>query len=501
MYEPITLVIDNIRTWIFHCPHQALEEIDKATSFVRPVLEGMGLKPVRYNFVDSDFAWDGWVRFLDKGKVPSVPSGLRDIVMFKLQELGMFFRVVDERKAPELEPSSYPPIPLWPHQEEAKKQMIAQPDCVARMPPRAGKTRCMLEVVRELNLRCLWIAPTTSIVDQTIRSAREWFDEKDVVQVQTKTWKEHKDALITVVTAAGMLQLPPEFFLSRQMLVCDEIHHFLENGSWGRKLAANTAHIHHRKGMSGTFFRSSGDDLALLAFIGRVGYSIGSQELLDKGYLVPTYQCFVPIEGKVKKTSGEFFAPNGVGTLGISKHAHRNDVVASAAKHLEGLGRTVLILVTTKVQGYEIKERLDGFFTKNPNAEFEAVEFASTDRKKGIIQKLYKSFSERQEVKILIGTSMVGEGVDLPPADALVYAAGRKASVPFIQSLYRVATANPGKEFGIIVDFVDKHHKTLLQHSRHRWTIASSDPVFKLSYLESLEQFPEWAANAKTGKK
>lgn len=367
----------------------------------------------------------------------------------------------------------------------------------------SGKTRTLLEVVRRLSLPTLWVAPTTSIVEQTIRAARAFFADHDAVSVSTGTWEEHKRSLLTVCTASGMLALPPEFFLNRQMLVCDEVHHFLENGAWGKKLAAHTAHIYHRKGMSGTFFRSSGDDLSMLAFLGRVGYSIGSRALLEKGHLVPTYVCFLPMTGPKlheTKTAREYFAPTGPGTLGIAKHDHRNDVAATAAHHLASIGRTVLILVATKAQGYEIQKRLEPLFPTQKNAEFGPVEFVSTDRKKKVIQKLYASFSEHQEVKVLIGTSMVGEGVDLPPADALVYAAGRKAAVQYVQALYRVCTAHPGKEYGVVIDFADQHHPALLRHARHRWRVVSDDPVFQMTYLENLHSFASWAANTAVSK-
>jgi superfamily II DNA or RNA helicase len=505
MIHQVHLCVENTRTRIYGAHPLILEEIDKVTSYLQN--ESMaGVDARRYNFADLENAWDGWVRFLDRsGEVPSIPSGLRDIVQHHLQQLGVQVYVQDYRIRPVAPASPFAPIPLWPHQEGCKDQMLGGGDVVARMPPRAGKTRTLLEVVRELNLPTLWIAPTNSIVTQTIKEAKKWFPEDQIKHVQKATWGQSKDALLTVCTAGGMLTLPPEFFSTRHHLVCDEVHHFLANKSWGRYLNEQTPHVFHRKGMTGTFFRSNGDDLSLLAFIGRVGYSISSNALLEKGFLVPTYTTFVPIDGpKVRPTSSDFLSEGGHGTLGIVQHGHRCDAVAACAKHLEALGRTVIILVATKHQGYLIKQRLDVLFPpKDQNKDFESVEFVSTDRPKQIIQKVYSSFVQRQEVRILIGTSMVGEGVDLPPADALIFASGGKAAVGYVQALYRVCTAHPGKEYGVVVDFVDKHdfpkHR-LLEHSRDRWRIASSDPVFRMSHLSGLAEFPIWAAFAAVKK-
>ena len=47
---------------------------------------------------------------------------------------------------------------------------------------------------------------------------------------------------------------------------------------------------------------------------------------------------------------------------------------------------------------------------------------------------------------------MIGEGVDLPSADALVWARGEKAAVSLIQGYYRVCTKYEGKRYAIVVD-------------------------------------------------
>lgn len=489
------IITYNTRTLIFNAQPQELEEIDRVTSYLTNEAL-MGGSPQRYNFVDRDFAWDGWTHFLDReGEASNFPSGLRDIVIQRLRQLQIPHEVWDYRVPPDARIPKHPKIELWDHQKDCHTQMVSQGDCVARMPPRSGKTRTLIEVVRSLALPALWIAPTSSIVTQTVKEAQKWIGD-DAVHVQRATWKEQGERLLSVCTASGMLQLPPEFFASKHMIVTDEGHHFVANKAWGRHLLANTPHIFHRKAMTGTFFRSNGDDLALLAHIGRVGYSIESKELLDKGFLVPTYTVFIPIEGpRVKSSRREFMAEGGHGHLGIATHGHRNDVVSAVAGHLRGLNRTVLILVATKQQGYQIKQRLDCIFPPDSSKDFEPVEFVSTDRPKHVIQKVYASFTNHEAVKVLIGTSMVGEGVDLPPADALIYASGGKAAVTYVQALYRVCTAHPGKFYGVIVDFIDKHHKGLLEHSRQRWQVASSDPVFQMSHLDGLDDFPAWATN------
>ena len=94
---------------------------------------------------------------------------------------------------------------------------------------------------------------------------------------------------------------------------------------------------------------------------------------------------------------------------------------------------------------------------------------------------------------MLIGTSLLGEGVDLPAADALVYARGESAEVSLIQNAYRVGTAVTGKGSAIIVDFADRHHRKLMLHSHERMNTYLDEPTFSVEVLQSSQQFGDWA--------
>jgi len=69
---------------------------------------------------------------------------------------------------------------------------------------------------------------------------------------------------------------------------------------------------------------------------------------------------------------------------------------------------------------------------------------------------------------VLVGTSVIGEGVDVPRAAALVYAGGGNEGVQMMQSYFRPLTAHEGKRVGLIYDFDDRHHRMLLRQSNAR---------------------------------
>lgn len=493
------VVVTPTRCSLEGVPSTVLDLIDSRTCYQH---DGAAPGGKQYNVVDREHAWDGWVRFLHRPKtIPAwLPAGLRDVALGALREAQVAYEVDDRRVEPEGcgYDQTYAPIPLWDHQEQCVQALLSDYDGVAEMPPRSGKSRAAFEVVRRRALPTIWIAPTTSIVDQTVRAAREFFAAHDAVHVTTANQAEASESMLTVCTAAGMFRLGEKFWASRGMLICDEAHHYLAQKGWGGHLNKVAGHIAHRKGLTGSFFRSGGDTMAMHAFLSRVVYRVSSTELEQRGLLVPCYSAFVRISGpkvRAKKGSG-FSGPQGHGILGLAKHAFRNDAVASIAKHLSNVGRTVLILVWTKSQGYEIQKRLEGMFPPaGPTQDVRPVEFVSTDRPKHVVRNVLDSFREHSTVRVLIGTSMIGEGTDLPPADALVYAAGGKAAVQLTQGWYRVITKTEEKQYAVIVDFADCHHKKLKAHSQQRWHTMSTDPIFRMSYCDDLAQFETWCQN------
>ncbi len=128
-----------------------------------------------------------------------------------------------------------------------------------------------------------------------------------------------------------------------------------------------------------------------------------------------------------------------------------------------------------------------------PGAQFRSVEFISTNVRRHKQQQIIDSYLGRQEVRILIGTSLLGEGVDLPAADALVYARGEKAEVTLTQAVYRVGTAHEGKRSAIVVDFADRHHRHLRDHSLERLRLYYREPTFTITILDHPSQLAGWA--------
>lgn len=454
-----------------------------------------GFKPPE----EDESAWDGYIRLLKRPKhdPPYFPTGLLPRMKRTCEKMG-YQVIIDDKRERTLEGvPEFPKIELRDYQEEAVTAAFRIGRGVLDMPPRSGKTRTMCELHRRLALKTLWVAPTDRIVQQTAGVLEGFFGKHYVVHLvggsaEAQAGAMHKNVI--VCTAATVSLLCDQLLQTREMLVVDEWHHGAAKTY--QRLFKSCDHIYFRFGMTGTFFRSGEDELAMRGLLSNTIYKVSSEELLRRGYLVPTRVLFVPVPEHPKLRGAGSTFHNGFGKHGVHEHKTRNQLVTYATSQLAKMGRKVLVLVGTKRQGYELRRMLEMFLPADSRAEFRAVEFVSTDTPRSVQNRILDSYLANQEVKVLIGTSLLGEGVDLPEVDALVYARGEKAEVTLTQSAYRVCTAVSGKRDAIIIDFADRHHRKLLAHSLERLEVYYKEPTFYVQVVDDLHNLAAWLDTA-----
>lgn len=490
------LLIENTRTQLYGAREDQLEVLDRylryPTALAGPIEKG-SLPPV----VDTG-GWNGWARCLHRPKTmpPWVPTGLLGYVRYYAQCYRWQLVEDDRRQRPALDiPEVTARIELRPYQQQAVERALALGRGVIDCPPRSGKTRMGAAIQRALNTTTVWIAPTDRIVEQTTEVLTGFFGRGYVThQVGSRGIAEAGRVKVVCATAATAANLPAEFYRTRNCLIIDEFHH--SAAASYRTIFSLCDHVYYRYGMTGTFFRSGADAMAMHALLSETIYKISPQELRQLGFLVPAHVVFLPVPSPhLRGCAGKSFQA-GHGKLGIHEHDTRNQLVAWVAYYLARLGRRVLILIGTKKQGYLIRDLLRGYLgvAESPGV-YQAVEFLSTDTDRGRQGEVLKAYEQGSTIKVLIGTTLLGEGVDLPTADALVYARGEQAEVSLTQSMYRVVTATGGKRAAIVVDFCDRHHKKLLEHAEERLRVYFEEPLFSVEVLQDIRQFPGWLEN------
>jgi len=448
-----------------------------------------------------EYVWDGATKMLHMPT--TIPAwayvGLTDRITKRLAAQGVSFAVEDHRERPEDDiPHYFVDLQLWEHQRLASTAFFEKlrwvKGCgVVVAPPRSGKTRLALDIWQKVNQPTLWVAPGSAIVAQTASVARELFGARDVAVVGDSTAEELSSALLVITTAAALLNMTPAFLRRFNFVVLDEFHHFPRNGTWAKHLFKH-APAYYRLGLTGTHGRAGPDDIALEASIGEVVYEIAPRTLLERGLLTWCYVAMIPVPGKLKSTKVSSFNRGGHGTLGIHEHEWRNATAAAAAAHLMAQGRQVIVLVGLKKQARVIADLLRGMVPVDRSADLQTVEVVTSELADAHEARVLDAFRARDRVKCLVATSVIGEGVDLPSAEGLVYARGESSWIQQLQGAYRVATAVPGKQNAVVVDFVDVHHKKLWAHSQARLATYQDNGLFGVSVLGDHTQFASWLA-------
>lgn len=487
------IVIDSDRVWLMNMPGRALKDLRRHTTYVAdPMMrQAYLLQP------EACEGWNGLKRLLHQPETlpPWLPMGLADLAEYRLKTLGISFERIDRRLsiASQLDvPVIGSPIPLFAYQEAAVDILKPHHDGVAELSPRSGKTRLGLELARQLSVGTAWLAPTSPLVEQTLKAARAFFPEHEVQIAVPGNEKKASQALIAVMTYAGVAGLSEAFWKTRRHVVADEAHHLCLDGSWMKDIVRARSHAIATHGLSATFYRSAMDDLELYAAMGPVRYRVTSTQLRDLGRLVPTRFAFLRWQGQ-RVTGTEFVGKDSVQRRGLWDHPERNALVVQVATQLAYTGRQVIVLVGLKEQGKALVEAIRPLLPRGaPGASLEPCELITGSDHDLRQRALLKAFNERQGVRVLVGTSVLGEGVDLPSADAMVYAQGRKAEVSLTQSWYRVCTAAPGKTDALIVDFADDHNPILRRHAQTRMELARQDPLFTVADVIGLRDLSSW---------
>jgi superfamily II DNA or RNA helicase len=239
--------------------------------------------------------------------------------------------------------------------------------------------------------------------------------------------------------------------------VIDEFHHAAAETY--HRISELASEAYYRLMFTGTHFRTAGDDLAMAAVCSQVLRKIEIRELLAGGYIAPPRMVFARVHGKSLPSNTPW---EEAYDQGIAEHAARNMLVAQIANALGNLnGIPTIVLVKRRAHADLLGKMIpDSVVVKGGEGSLTST--------------AVKKFADG-EGYVLIGTSVIGEGVDLPRASALVYAAGGDSSVQMMQSYFRPLTAREGKSVGYIWDFQDDHGtETLKRHAASRRIFAET---------------------------
>lgn len=507
----IKIEMDNVWSRIIgYLPSEAMQEVHDALSYRREGDE-------RSKKVEAGI-WDGVRRcFYPQSKV--FPTGLVGTVAGILRKHGLRIKYEDSRLKPEkdmyLKFEMPPGKDLYYFQREAVDAAKEIGRGIFSMPTGSGKTLTFAVAVAEIGVSpTLVFVPSLLLLKQTKEAIEKYVKHDDgspvevgivgdgqcdireitVMTVQTaitaydKKYDNNKGSVRNMTEAEIQKKYSKptkknsedpdasedlSFLKDRkavlkhlienaQVIIVDECHR-AASAIW-QEVLKFCKRAYYRFAFSGTAYREDGTGILINASFGKTLVDIPTSQLIREGYLIKPYILMV----EAPEVLGDFdtYRDERTGLI-VDSHA-RNELIAKIAQEVAELG-PVLILVNVIPHGKNIQKLL-------PGSLFVCAKDSKKKKDKAIEDLL------SGELPYLIATPIADEGLDLVSLKTLIMADGGKSSIRLRQRVGRTLRKSPGKQYSLVVDFMDGG-RNLSKHSRIRRQIYLSESEFDLSEI------------------
>jgi len=346
-------------------------------------------------------------------------------------------------------------IPLRDYQISAVQTFLQEQAMIMKAATGSGKTKVLAAVIKLLDIPTLVLMHKIDLIYQTQKKFKE-DGLTNIGIVQGNNVKTDKITLSTIQSAHKINNLQQFKFVT-----VDEVH----------KASAPTYQNLLRQldtrlklGLSGTPFSKDKLHNALVkAWIGDIKFDLSAKELIAQGFLAEPTIHMISID-KVTQTRKlkngtkiytrdiENYGWVGAERGGIIHNTYRNQKIAELAMSSPA---PVLVLVKNIKHGEKLNKMI-------ANSVFIYGDTSIEDRTNYI-----KQFEEGRDI-ILIGSTILDEGIDIVSLKTLIVCAGGKSFIRTLQRLGRALRRTKTKHKVLIYDFADTTNHYLERHSKER---------------------------------
>ena len=405
------------------------------------------------------------------------PTGLIGFVIDHLKKLNYTFVLKDRRVASTHQKIirwyNKPPIPRYYQQ-----QMIDKSNTHCRGVFEAacgcGKTLIATYMIKAKAVDTLVIVPSRALLEQTERVFINAFGKKQVDILNSTTIKRKKKlkGLIKLATVQTLSSLNKSNLLANavrdvDMLLVDEAHH--TGAQSYLDLLPTFDHIYYRYGFTGTFVRNDDRALEMYGFLSEKLYCYLPKQATEEGFLTPINFFIKGIHGRAHPNYQKEYSLNYCGN---------NNFLHEILHIVEDIPQNeqILILVDRKETSGAIIHK----FLKLH--KFDNCYISGDNNKKDIADAI-KLFND-EKIRILIGSSVIGEGVDIRSTQHLIMATGGKSLIKIVQSVGRCVRLHPGKSRSNVYDFCFTGTNFLEKHCASRIDIYNNQFTGEIKWLD-----------------
>jgi superfamily II DNA or RNA helicase len=436
-------------------PQSVVTAVDLATSYL---VEGH-----HWSKAFKRGKWDGRKRLFRK-RTGAFPTGLVPAVLEALQGLEEPVEIVDHREVPtpsgagfDLKGVSfeYP----YDYQLTTCQLMVKEKQGIVNIATNGGKSECAIAVTQHLGLKTLFIVTTLELLYQ----ARERFmtrlgvGKEEIGIIGDGVWEPGSWVTIASLPTLESRRNTPacmQLLKEADVLFIDECHH---TGSETWYTVVTLCKAYYRFGLSGTpLDRTDGANLRLIAATGDVIVKISNKFLVDRGVSAKGHIIFDKItEPQLKKGIRYPTAYK----QGVVENPQMLRKIIDWTKVFNEVGLGVLILVEEIQHGRLID---DALWTETEDV-FIPHQFIYGEESSDVRTKALADFADGN-LPVLIASTILDEGVDVPTIDALIVAGSRKSR---IRTLQRTGRGMRGARL-VVVEFANFTNKYLAEHSLTR---------------------------------
>jgi len=417
-------------------------------------------------------------------------SGLVPFATNKLRELGIQFQVEKDTSFVFKNGDIFTPpdgflkgSKLRDYQIQIVRKAVYRQRGIIALPTRSGKTEIAAAIIKHLNRPTLFLVHRENILRQTYNLFKKR-GLGDVVMLGGGTKGIGKITVATVQTLLSRIEKQDnqvaENYAEKEVVFFDEVHH-LKATTW--RLIGEYCNAPYRFGLSATPFREtkeaqhSFDDMALVGLTGDVIAYLSPNALMRRGYLARPRIYYVPVSEPV--ISLPFDLPkrevwHRVYTEGVVENNNRNAVFVDVASRMYKSGMKVLMLVTKVSHGKDILSQViqhvpmqDCIFVKGSREVYSYSPLVGLNKNRWPFE-MVRSFIEDRKNCIVVGTSVMDEGVDVPSLNAVLILSAQRSFQVTVQRAGRSLTPKKDGSEAWIVDAMDRTHPTLLRQAERR---------------------------------
>ena len=341
------------------------------------------------------------------------------------------------------------------HQTRSLKAMLKTNKGICCLPTSAGKSRIMSAWLKLTNL------PTLILTDRSTLGAQLAQDFRvQGINCGFCSGSGVRQGFCMVSTIQSVKKLDVSRF---QMVLVDECHRS-SSKSFQDFLASFGCPLKYG-------FSASPSNGNLLDFarirqqLGNIIIQVKANELMDNEVMAKAKIRLVEVD------CPETFDYPSANDLGIVHNKARNEVIKNIVEKHRKEGY-ICILTRILEHGEELEKTIPGaVYLKGED---------SLNKRMEIINKFNNG-----EIPVLIGSSILNEGISISNMKVLIMASGGLAKTQTIQKIGRVLRITKDKREGIFYDFIDAGNKYLFKHSKRRINLYKEEGFTDMVILNS----------------